>query len=176
MKEVWKWVPDFENVYKVSNTGKVLSFKKSKKGIEIGTVYKDQIYYHVQLRRRNYTLFTYIHILVAQLFIPNPQNKPCVNHKDFNPKNNYSSNLEWVTEKENTEYSRKHLYFNKERTGQRHPRSIFTNDQVSEMRKLRESGMKYSKIATIYGAKQNTVLQIFRKNYYPNTDKKHIIT
>lgn len=46
-----------------------------------------------------------IHILVAQAFLPNPDNKPIVNHKDNNPLNNHVSNLEWCTYTENTLHS-----------------------------------------------------------------------
>ena len=47
------------------------------------------------------------HRLVAEHFIPNPLNLPEVNHKDSNKEHNYSSNLEWVTKKENELHSRK---------------------------------------------------------------------
>lgn len=47
----------------------------------------------------------YIHRLVAEYFISNPHNKPCVNHKDCNRSNNNFANLEWVTHKENNAYT-----------------------------------------------------------------------
>jgi len=45
-----------------------------------------------------------VHRLVAYAFLPNPDNKPFVNHKDLNPSNNCLHNLEWVTESENTRH------------------------------------------------------------------------
>lgn len=48
-----------------------------------------------------------VHIIVAKAFVPNPENKPEVNHKDFDRANPKASNLEWVTRKENVQYSRK---------------------------------------------------------------------
>lgn len=50
-----------------------------------------------------------VHRLVALLYIPNPENKPCVNHKDGNKQNSHVSNLEWVTYSENEVHARQVL-------------------------------------------------------------------
>lgn len=50
----------------------------------------------------------YIHRLVAKYFVPNPDNKPIVNHKNFNRSDNTKDNLEWVTSSENNQYSITH--------------------------------------------------------------------
>ncbi len=166
MKEIWKDVPLFEGLYKVSNTGKVISYKKSNKGILIGVKPDKDGYHRIQLRKNNIIYMTSTHRLVAQLYIPNHVNKPCVNHKDYNKSNNHVNNLEWVTDQENSQYSKNNLFFNSKRYGESHPRSKFTNDQVKEMYLLRATGMKYSKIAKIYNAKQNTINAIFLRKYY----------
>lgn len=56
-------------------------------------------YYRVEIQGVKY----YVHRLVAQAWIPNPDNKPCVGHIDNNPFNNYYKNLYWCTQKENLE-------------------------------------------------------------------------
>ena len=62
----------------------------------------------VTLSRDNYRRTYRIHRLVAETFIDNPDNKEEVNHKDFNVKNNWFENLEWVTQKENDDWNKLH--------------------------------------------------------------------
>jgi len=73
--------------------GKVLKPKIDKYGYQVITLSKNGI-------RKTYT----IHQLVAKAFIPNPENKKTINHKDGNKMNNYVDNLEWATEKENQQH------------------------------------------------------------------------
>lgn len=61
-------------------------------------------YQRVVLSKNNKSYNFLIHRLVAEAFIPNPDNKPCINHKDLNRANNCVENLEWVTYKENNNY------------------------------------------------------------------------
>ena len=76
-------------------------------GRKLKTCINDSGYECIKLysryKQRNAGFF--IHRLVAQKFLPNPHNKPCVNHEDGNKLNNHISNLEWVTHKENTRHA-----------------------------------------------------------------------
>ena len=96
---VEKWV-NIENHprYFISNFGRVFS-KKSNKVMKNRVVSKNG---YQQITLDNSQLL--VHRLVAQAFIPNPNNLPCVNHKDENPGNNDFRNLEWCTYKYNSNY------------------------------------------------------------------------
>ena len=96
---VEKWV-NIENhpSYFISNFGRVFS-KKSNKVMKNRVVSKNG---YQQITLDNSQLL--VHRLVAQAFIPNPNNLPCVNNKDENPGNNDFRNLEWCTYKYNSNY------------------------------------------------------------------------
>ena len=96
---VEKWV-NIENHprYFISNFGRVFS-KKSNKVMKNRVVSKNG---YQQITLDNSQLL--VHRLVAKAFIPNPNNLPCVNHKDENPGNNDFRNLEWCTYKYNSNY------------------------------------------------------------------------
>lgn len=104
MCEIWKKVMLYEDKYRVSNLGRAYSckYKKIMKLHDNGT---GKGYKYIWGCRNGVKEKLYIHILVAQAFIPNPDNLPEVNHKDENPHNNCVDNLEWCTHKQNCEYS-----------------------------------------------------------------------
>lgn len=137
--EIWKDVIGYEDLYQVSNLGRVKSLDKTikvcrSKGKEYQLVVKGRIlksipiktgYSQVGLTDKNGKLkVCLLHRLVAQAFIPNPENKPQVNHKDGNGRNNYLSNLEWCTISENGLHAYRilgHKVWHKGKTGKRTP-------------------------------------------------------
>lgn len=94
---IWKKIEGFQN-YSISDDGNVRNDNTMK-------ILKQHIgnrgYYMVNLWRNNKGHWKTIHRLLAVAFIPNPENKLCVNHIDGNKKNNNINNLEWCTHSEN---------------------------------------------------------------------------
>ncbi|MGN1342040.1 MAG: NUMOD4 domain-containing protein [Bacilli bacterium] len=101
MKEEWKKINDFD--YEISNLGnlRTLNTKELKK-LQLD---KDG-YYTTTLWKNGKSYFKRINRLVAEAFIPNPDNLPVVNHKDENKSNNHVDNLEWCTVGYNNIYSK----------------------------------------------------------------------
>lgn len=95
----WKIIEDYPN-YSVSNTGIIINTKKNK----IMSIYIRKGYCHVKLSTHNKAAQKKVHRLVAEAFIPNPNNYDCINHKDENPLNNNVENLEWCNHSYNNTY------------------------------------------------------------------------
>ena len=99
-------VKGFEGMYEVTSSGLVISVRKH-------MLLKPKIdrygYPVVTLFGRNRPRYVPIHRLVAEAFIPNPENKPAVNHIDENKLNNSVENLEWVTVKENDNHGTRNI-------------------------------------------------------------------
>ena len=111
--EIWKDIKDFEGLYQISTYGRVKSL--SKKVLQFGKykitkefimkVKKSKDGYNriILCKNGKYSTFL-VHRLVAEAFIPNPENLPYINHKDENSRNNDVDNLEWCTAKYNCNY------------------------------------------------------------------------
>ena len=114
--EIWKPIKNWEDLYEVSNFGRVRSkdrvVNRIVKGKIIPTKYTGKILSSHLNRGYEYTTLTNyptkkpvkVHRLVAEAFIPNPDNLPQVNHKDENKENNCVDNLEWCTCEYNVNY------------------------------------------------------------------------
>lgn len=98
--EVWKDIEGFDGQYQVSNTGRVASCKQQTKRIVTECIRLG--YRKVHLSKGKKFLLYSVHRLMAQAFIPNPQNKPQINHINGIKSDNTLSNLEWCTNKENS--------------------------------------------------------------------------
>ena len=108
--ERWAPVPGFEDAYEVSTHGRVRSLDRQIrvqanlrffKGQLLKPSYRFGLYAHVNLNKKGKKITIDVHRLVARTFIPNPEDKPQVDHIDGDPRNNRLENLRWVTEKDN---------------------------------------------------------------------------
>lgn len=119
MEEIWKDIKGFEGRYQVSNMGRVKSLArlvhhrasirtKSFDSMVSERIMKQHIsnsgYLFITLRGKEHLIGTFVHRLVAESFIPNPNGLKEVNHKDEDKLNNHVDNLEWCTPSYNMRY------------------------------------------------------------------------
>jgi len=105
--EVWKDIEGFEGLYQVSNTGKVKSIAGYNKKFKKDIILKPLLlkgYHQYSLSKNGVQKCFLAHRLIANAFIPNPHNKPFVNHLDKVRGNNHVDNLEWCTQMENNKH------------------------------------------------------------------------
>lgn len=146
MEEIWKDIKEYEGYYQVSNQGNVRSLDRlDNNGRRLrGRVLKHKKdgggYHQVCLSKDGIHKDAKIHRLVCEAFLPNPLNKPTVNHKDENIDNNALDNLEWATYKENANYGTRleRCYKNRDykKIGKNIQQSLYKNGFVKSIIQL----------------------------------------
>ena len=161
--EMWKEVTGTERAYFVSNMGRLLcrNWKGSGRDAFMKPAKDHRGYVRTMLKYPHGFKTVKVHRVVAQEWIPNPYNKPQVDHINYLRNDNRASNLQWATSKENTERS-----YADGRISKPVGMSKVTEDDVRAIRSMfKDSGMKRREIADIYGISSATVKDIILRSW-----------
>ena len=160
--EIWKDIKDYEGLYQISNYGNVKSLPKERRNRRGVYIQKEKLlsltntstgYKKVELVKDGKRKGFKVHRLVAQAFIPNPDEKPQVNHIDGDKTNNYVDNLEWVTASENSIHAyNTGLNSNKKELNENEIVSMYMNGTTKE------------DIAKQYGVSNAVIKRILKEN------------
>lgn len=152
IQEIWKPIPGFNGDYEISNLGRIASLLNGR------YILKQTIsvrgYLTVNLKGKPWKTYT-THRFIAKAFIPNPENKSDVNHKNGIKTDNRIENLEWCTSKENNSHARATGLINL--NGDKCGTSKLTWSKVNFIRK---KSMTQYKLAKKFGVRQPTISKI----------------
>lgn len=169
--EVYKDILGYNGIYKVSNLGNVESL--TKKDGRLGRILKQEsivrnvtTYKRVTLSKDGVTQRFQVHRLVAAAFIPNPHDKPQVNHIDFNGSNNNLSNLEWVTRSENERHSLDNNPIKQETLAQRHRETTerMRNEQITRLDNWKNVTLGYAEVVDYEIVDKTAVINMLCKS------------
>lgn len=177
--ETWKRIADYYNRYDISNYGRVRSNKFQSPIDTIGRrrIFKVRIlswnlmtigYYRVVLSQNQQSKSITVHRLVANAFVPNPKNKPCVNHIDGNKLNNNPNNLEWVTQSENMLHAYKTGLIKKD--GSNHHLAKLTEEKVRTIKAIIINGWNIDIVADLYNVHKSTIHSILRERNWAHVE------
>ena len=161
------WIVNEYGVLKNKNTGEIKTGRPNNPK-------RNDFHMRVSIKHKLY----YIHRIVAESFIPNPNNYPVVRHKNDDPTNNHYSNLEWGTHSDNTNdaiRNGKIVYDNNRNyvKNENHPQAILTNNDVEKVCLLLKKGTPISDIGKIFGVDRNVILHIYKHNSWKDISSKY---
>jgi len=181
--EIWKDIKGYEGMYQVSNLGRVKSlerltfFKNGRKPrLEKEMIKRPALdgkgYNRMCLRKHDIPNTFKLHRLVAEHFIPNPDNKPQVNHINGDKLDNRVENLEWMTNDENMHHSKiNKLRIGKMPSAENHSNSKLTNEQVRYIRSVyKKSSREFGggALAKQFNMSIPSIIKIIHKKTYTN--------
>lgn len=171
--ERWKDIVGYEGFYQISNKGRVRSLDRYVPIVRSRSIFYIQFvkgrtlklqtdhygYLVANLRRNGRKKENKIHRLIAIAFIPNPHNKPVINHKDGTKTNNSIRNLEWCTQADNLRHAIRTGLITKN-YGNRNYTKLSKSDVLKIDRLLKTTGLTYMQIATKYGVSKSAISSI----------------
>ena len=158
----------YKTKYIIDRLGNVYN-KKSEKRLK--NILTSGGYYRVQISIKSKSISLSVHRLVALAFIPNPENKPDVNHKDGDKSHNYVENLEWATKSENVKHAFAHgLNSN---AGEMNPKSKLTEKDVIKIWNDIRKGMNFTTIGNKYSVSKATISHIYNGDTWKDLYKKY---
>ena len=167
--EIWKWISGYEDLYQISNKTRVKSFCNGKEKI-LSQGFNMGGYPTVSLHKNGKPKTHLVHRLVAEAFIPNPENKNYIDHIDANRANANIENLRWVTQKENIQFS---IQNGNHKMGSESPLAKFTEEEV---KRIREDYTPYDRVYGIramakhFDVSISTIADIVHHRNYKNVE------
>lgn len=172
-EEIWKDVVGYEGYYQVSSIGRlrsidVLSKNKNgviwkRSGVEIKPQFNRYGYYSYTMYKDGLRGRILAHRLVAMMFVPNPDNKPCIDHINTVKTDNRVENLKWVTPKENSNNALTKSKISKAKTGRKLPphqilAMSLCRKGVKPSRQCYEARLKTSRVPVVQLDKKGNVI------------------
>lgn len=173
IEEEWSSIEGYNGLYEVSNYGRVRSWKNNRWGKSdsfriLKQTLNSKGYPRVTLTRPGLHRTYGTHRLVGHYFVPNSDNKPCINHKDGDKENPFFLNLEWCTRRENNRHARRSGLM--EQRGENSPNAKLTKQEVLKIRSLYGAGEhSMTDLGKTFGVSRTSIGKIINRKSW-----KHI--
>ena len=167
--EIWRDIKSFEGHYQISNYGRTKTFAKGKIKILKPRVDTDGYLMAILCVNGKHKQFK-VHRLVAETFIPNPENKETVNHIDGCKMNNFVENLEWATRTENNQHA---VRIGLMKSGSAHRDAKLTDEQIRWCRRVHISGDKEfgtNALARKFNVSRSVIYYLLKYKTYKNVE------